>query len=192
VKRATAIEAVVFCVLVAVGVLSRVTFLTPPNFHAVAAAALFAGFFFRSGVVALAVPTVSMMISDAMIGGHAPLVMATVYAALAAPVAWRVLLQKKLTVTRVGLGAVSASVLFFVTTNLAAWPTLYPLTTAGLAHAYTAAIPFFQWTLAGDLCYSALFFGTYALAVKLAPARMMQPAAVLPLSQATADVAAAV
>jgi hypothetical protein len=141
VKRATAIEAVVFCSLVVVGVLSRVTFLTPPNFHAVAAAALFAGFFFRSKVAAMAVPIVSMMISDLMIGGHAPLVMATVYAALVAPVAWRFVLQTKLTAVRVGMGAASASVLFFLTTNLAAWPTLYPTTTAGLAHAYAAAGP---------------------------------------------------
>ena len=190
-KRAAAIEAVVFLGLVVVGVLSRVTFLTPPNFHAVAAAALFAGFFFRSSVVALAVPTVSMMISDAMIGGHAPLVMATVYAALAAPVAWRCLLHKKLTAGRVGLGALSASVLFFLTTNLAAWPTLYPTTTAGLAHAYTAAVPFFQWTLAGDLCYSALFFGAYALVTSLAPDRSAIVANATTIEPLTADVAAA-
>lgn len=170
-KRAIVIEAAVFCGLVTVGVLSRVTFITPPNFHAVAAATLFAGFFFRSRVVALAVPMVSMMISDAMIGGHAPIVMATVYAALAAPIVWRGMLQNKLSASRVGMGAVSASVLFFVTTNLAAWPTLYSISWAGLAHAYTAAIPFFQWTLAGDLCYSALFFGTYAVVTSLAPTR---------------------
>jgi hypothetical protein len=111
------------------------------------------------------------MISDAMIGGHAPIVMATVYAALAAPIVWRGLLQKQLTAGRVAMCAVSASVLFFVATNLAAWPTLYPVTSAGLAHAYAAAIPFFQWTLAGDLCYSAVFFGTYALVTGIAPAR---------------------
>ena len=39
----------------------------------------------------------------------------------------------------------------------------YPLTLAGLGACYVAAIPFFQNTVAGDLFYSALLFGGFAL-----------------------------
>jgi len=40
---------------------------------------------------------------------------------------------------------------------------MYPRTAAGLLACYTAAIPFFGWTLASDVLYSAVLFGLYAL-----------------------------
>ena len=54
--------------------------------------------------------------------------------------------------------------LFFVATNLAVWAegALYPRTLDGLAACYFAAIPFFGWTLGGDLFYTALMFGLFA------------------------------
>jgi len=53
--------------------------------------------------------------------------------------------------------------LFFLVTNFAVWVAFYPSTLTGLAACFTAAIPFFQYTLAGDMVYSGLFFGVYAL-----------------------------
>ena len=38
---------------------------------------------------------------------------------------------------------------------------LYPMNMAGLVACYTAAIPFFQNTLLGDLVYSGLLFLIY-------------------------------
>jgi hypothetical protein len=60
-------------------------------------------------------------------------------------------------------------VLFFVVTNFGAWATgmLYPLTWEGLVACYVAAIPFFGNTLAGDLVYTGLLFGAFALAERL-------------------------
>ena len=46
----------------------------------------------------------------------------------------------------------------------------YPKTFAGLVACYAAAIPFFQNTLAGDLVFTALLFGGFALAERLLPA----------------------
>jgi len=45
----------------------------------------------------------------------------------------------------------------------------YPLTSAGLAACYVAAIPFFQTTVAADLVYAGLLFGGFALAEHFLP-----------------------
>lgn len=60
------------------------------------------------------------------------------------------------------------SVLFFVITNLGVWQAgfLYPTTWAGLVECYTLALPFFRNALLGDLFYSTVLFGLYALASK--------------------------
>jgi len=40
---------------------------------------------------------------------------------------------------------------------------MYPQTFAGMMASYVAAIPFFANTVAGDLFYTALLFGGFAL-----------------------------
>ena len=58
--------------------------------------------------------------------------------------------------------SLSASAVFFITTNFGAWLSLemnYPRTLAGLLAAYTAGIPFFQNTVLADLAGTAAFFG---------------------------------
>jgi hypothetical protein len=54
----------------------------------------------------------------------------------------------------------SASALFFLTTNLGTWADgqLYPLTLAGLVECYTLALPFFGRTVLADLLGTALLF----------------------------------
>jgi hypothetical protein len=66
----------------------------------------------------------------------------------------------------------ASSVLFFIITNFGTWATtsLYPHSLAGLDTCYIAAIPFFWNTLAGDLFYSALLFGGFALLERSIPA----------------------
>jgi hypothetical protein len=62
-------------------------------------------------------------------------------------------------------------VTFFLITNFGMWlfSGFYPLTSAGLAACYVAAIPFFQNTVAADLFYAALLFGGFALAERMVP-----------------------
>ena len=47
---------------------------------------------------------------------------------------------------------------------------------AGLVLCYTQAIPFFRYTLTGDLLFAFMLFGGYALAVQLGFAARTQPA----------------
>jgi hypothetical protein len=60
---------------------------------------------------------------------------------------------------------------FFLISNFASWlqsgmyvtvPTPYPHTLGGLFQCYVAALPFFGWTLLGDMTYGAVFFGLHA------------------------------
>jgi hypothetical protein len=66
---------------------------------------------------------------------------------------------------RVGGASLAGSVSFFVVSNFAVWafwPT-YPKTFSGLMTCYAVGIPFFRHTLAGDLLFTAVFFGSFAL-----------------------------
>lgn len=70
---------------------------------------------------------------------------------------------------RIGGTAVLASVLFFLTTNFASWLSPvhgYERSFAGLMESYTLALPFLKGTAAGDVFYSAIIFGGYALATR--------------------------
>jgi hypothetical protein len=50
---------------------------------------------------------------------------------------------------------------------------MYPMSAAGLAACYVAAIPFFQNTVAGDLFYTGVLFGGFALLELAVP--MLRP-----------------
>jgi hypothetical protein len=54
---------------------------------------------------------------------------------------------------------------FFLTTNFGVWffGTLYAHDLSGLLRCYAAALPFFKYTLAGDLFYSVGIFGSFVM-----------------------------
>ncbi len=188
-KRATT-EAIVFVLLVAAGAASRVVFRELPNFAPIAALALFAGYYFRHSVVALLVPLAAMLISDCFLGFYEWQLLAVVYAMLTLPVALRPLARKFLAIERRQLSRTAASLagllscslgsslLFFAATNFAVWygSTWYPQNWHGLVECYAAAMPFFKYTLLGDLFYASLLFGGYAAAVNLGWVRDLAPA----------------
>lgn len=146
----------------------------PPNFTAIGAMALFGGAYFSKKSFAFAVPLIAMFLSDIIIGFHPG--MYAVYLSFILIVMIGISLSNKRKVRqnsvlpgRVGnifLASVSASVLFFVITNFAMWLTgiLYPKTIAGLAECFIAAIPFFHYTLFGDLFFVGILFGAFELA----------------------------
>ena len=148
--------------------------------------ALFAGFYFRSSLAALAVPLLALSISDQFLGGYTPLVMLAVYAAGAAPIAWRAWLRRNLSPARVGVSSVASSVLFFAVTNFAVWCAWYPHTWDGFIRCYTVAVPFFGNTLRSDALFSAALFGTYAVAVRWSAQRRPAPIAATALQRACA------
>ena len=62
-------------------------------------------------------------------------------------------------------GALFLSALqFFLITNFPSWLSggLYPRTLAGLGACYTAALPFFGWTLLSELTFGGIFFALHA------------------------------
>ena len=188
-KRRTILEALVFILLVAFGIALRVHLQYMPNIAPVAALALFAGYFFRSYAVAICAPLAIMLVSDFFIGGYNGYMMIVVYAMLTLPVAMRGLLRRHLklgsrrlstALTAVaGLLACSlfSSLLFFAVTNLPAWLLfgMYEPTAAGLANCYLHALPFFRYTLAGDMLFVLVLFGGYALAMNLGQVKEAEP-----------------
>ena len=131
----------------------------PPNFSPIDAMAMFSGAYLGRRWLAFVAPLAALLLSDVVLGFYHG--MATVYAtvALVVMIGWWV--SSRRTALRIGAGSVVGSVVFFMITNFGMWlfSGFYPVTYAGLVACYTAAIPFFQNTIAGDLFYAVLLFG---------------------------------
>lgn len=141
----------------------------PPNFTPIGAMALFSGAYLGRRAIAFAAPLGALLLSDLVLGFYAG--MNFVYASLALAVLIGWALSARRSAARVGAAALASAILFFVVTNFGMWlfSGIYPNTPSGLAACYVAAIPFFQNSLAGDLFYSALLFGGFALAERMVP-----------------------
>jgi hypothetical protein len=137
----------------------------PPNFVPIAAISLFGGFVLRSRLMAVAIPIVAMLTGDLLIGTYDYRVMAVVYAALALPVLLAQLPRRRPTLPALATATIASSLVFFATTNFAVWyfGSLYSHDLPGLVECYVAAVPFFKFTLAGDLVWALLLFGSYGL-----------------------------
>ena len=135
----------------------------PPNFTPIGAMALFGGAYFGRRALAFAAPLGALLLSDLVIGFHSG--MPYVYGSVALIVLLGWAIARRIALVSVAAAAVASSVMFFIVTNFGTWATgeLYPQTVTGLVACYVAAIPFFQNTLAGDLLFSALLFGGFAL-----------------------------
>jgi hypothetical protein len=159
----------------------------PPNFSPVEAIALFGGAYVANRWAALWVPLAAMFLSDLALGlvnggiywsyflsaGYL-----LVYLCIALSAVLGFGLRGRVGVLRVGGYSLVGSLLFFIVTNFGAWlgSPMYPQTGAGLAAAYVAGIPFFQWTVLGTLFYSALLFGSFAWLRSRSPALVAQTA----------------
>jgi hypothetical protein len=150
-----------------------------PNVTPIAASAVFAGMVLRSRALALAVPISALLLSDLVVGSYDWRIMGVVYAALALPALLARWARARPVVVLAPL-VLSSSLLFFATTNFAVWAFsgMYADDLRGLVHCYVAALPFLWNTVAGDVLWTALLFGTWWSAKFLfAPA----PGGVLPL-----------
>jgi len=131
-----------------------------PNFTAIGAVALFAGYLFKTRREALFISFTAMLVSDIVIGFHSTLFW--VYGAFALIALLGHGLTKFSWLKALGLSVASA-VLFFIVTNFGVWASmsLYPKTAQGLGLCYVAAIPFFWNTLASQLIFGGLLFGLH-------------------------------
>jgi len=145
-----------------------------PNFTPLAAVALFSGAYIRNRWLAVAMPLMTMLLSDALLGFNGWIFVEqviTVYVTYAIIALMGTTMNKRAAWYKVGAGSLASSIIFFVTTNFAVWmggffhaPALYPMNFGGLVECYAAAVPFFRNTLASDMFYNVLLFGGFYLA----------------------------
>jgi len=135
----------------------------PPNFTPIAAIALFGGAQFSSKRAAFVVPLAGLFLSDLVFGFYG--ITPVVYGSFALTVCLGFWVRHR-SMQRIAFAALASAILFFVLTNFGVWAidNLYPKTMAGLADCYVAAIPVHRYMLLGNLLYSALLFGGFALA----------------------------
>lgn len=165
--RPLARTALLIAALVALAGLAR---LAPhaPNMTPVAAIGLFAAFATRRASLGVLASLLAIALSDLAVGGYDAGVQAVVWASLAIPALLGARIAQRRGIALFGLagGAVLlGSVAFFLATNLAVWAFsgMYAQTGAGLAACFAAAVPFFKFTLAGDLAWTGALFGAWAL-----------------------------
>ena len=142
----------------------------PPNFAPIAAMALFGGAYFNKKAFAFIIPLVAMFLTDAIIGIYS--YAWVVYLSFIVIVALGIFMLKKVSIKKLVVASLTASISFFAITNFGVWAlgTLYPKTPEGLLASYTAAIPFFQNSLIGDLFFVGVMFGVYELVKHKVPA----------------------
>lgn len=158
----TALAVALAALLVLWGVAGR-WLLETPNFKSVGAAALLAGLLLRDWRWAIAVPLTSLAISDWWLGGYQWSVAATVYGstclyALLGIWASRSSRASRIAMVSQALGlTLLGSLQFFLLTNLAVWmwSGWYGAGWTELVRCFVSAIPFYKWTLLGDLTFFA-------------------------------------
>ncbi|TWT30754.1 DUF6580 family putative transport protein [Blastopirellula retiformator] len=198
-KKETVEQLLLVLLLVSLGVSLRWMLVGYPNVAPTAALALFAGYKLSNVRWALLVPIGITTFSDLVIGAYSWPVMLAVYAGLSLPVflgiavrrfqpqlnSW---LAKLSTGLMVGGASIAGAVLFFLVSNFAVWTAtaaglglpMYEPNLAGLVECYVAALPFFRYTLTGDLVFCGAIFGTYALGCMLLAAPQKETAAAIP------------
>jgi hypothetical protein len=94
----------------------------------------------------------------------------------------RALLRKTKSAWKIGGATLLGSTVFYLVTNFGSWyggldkPTaMYAPTTAGLIDCYVRALPYFGFTLAGDLGFAYVLFGAHAWLAEFAKARGRAP-----------------
>jgi hypothetical protein len=142
----------------------------PWNLTSVAAVALFAGAYLEDRRLAFAIPLAALFLSDLVLGFYQGL--PVVYFSFALIVGLGLWLRTRRGPLMIAGATLAGSVLFFILTNLGVWAfgPLYPHSAAGLAACFTAALPFFRGTLAGDAFYSLILFCGFALLERRVPA----------------------
>ena len=155
--------------LLAIAILFRVfkdAYHLIPNFAPIAAIALFGGVYLKKKW-AIILPLSAMAVSDLFIGYYSLPVMLSVYGSFALIGIIGLAIRKNKKLLTVFGGAIGGSVLFFVITNFGVWAftPMYAKTIEGLIQCYVLAIPFFKYTMLGDVFFVGVLFGSYEFAL---------------------------
>jgi hypothetical protein len=135
------------------------------NMAPIAAIALFSGAYLDRRIAPW-VPLVIMVVTDIVLGLH-DMVFFT-WGAFILVGFMGMVLKKQKTPLSIFLMTVGGSLVFFAVSNFGVWLRWYPLTFEGFVNCYVMALPFLRNTMAGNLVFSAVLFGSYELARRTA------------------------
>jgi hypothetical protein len=164
-------------VLIVAGILSRII---PhmPNFTAVGATALFAGSILMPRMLAFLLPIIILWVSDLLLNnflyknmypeaytGWVWMGSTWVYLSFLAITFIGQVFIKRVQFLPILTASITASVLFFLVTNFGVWlhNPIWSQDFNGFSQCLLIALPFFWNTLAGDLIFSGVLFGSYYL-----------------------------
>jgi len=126
----------------------------PLNFTPITSLALFSGVMFNRKWLGLIIPLIAMFLSDIILGFS--MISFWVYASfgLITLFGWFI---KKLNIHSILL----SSIIFFIVSNFGVWVLGYPHTIEGILLCYTMAIPFFGYSIIGDLFWGFVIKFSY-------------------------------
>jgi hypothetical protein len=151
----------------------------PNNFTAIGALAIFGAYTVQNKWLSSILPLMAMWVSDLVINN---IVYSSytnsmiwfsegfvwIYAGVLAHsfISWFLVSNNKF--TNIIGSSLFGAIAFFILSNSGVWvgSTMYPFTFSGLTACFGAAIPFFANTLAGNLFFSFILFGSYFLIEK--------------------------
>lgn len=160
----------------------------PPNFAPITAMALFGAATLADRRLGILTPLLALFVSDMCIEVANRMGLVTswgiysgmwfMYGCTFLITLIGLLLRARRNVPAIAGATLAGSVIFFVVTNFGVWAfggldlngNPYPHTLEGFLACYTAAIPFFKYTLLGDAVYSTALFGGFAIATLCWPA----------------------
>ena len=139
----------------------------PANFAPIGAFGLFCGA--HAGTrTAWGYPVAALTGYVVAIGGYHWLVLGSVILGFSIPAAMgRHWLAGRARWRRIGWSSLAASVVFFLISNLGSWIAFGTAQGETLVHHYARGVPYFWSTLAGDLFFSAVLFGSYRVVSRL-------------------------
>jgi hypothetical protein len=134
-----------------------------PNMTSITAVALFGGAYFQDRRLAFVVPLTALFLSDLVLGLYSG--MAVVYLSFVLIVGIGLWLRTRRQPALIAGAALFSALLFFGVTNFGVWAFghLYPKTSSGLTACFAAAVPFLRNELIGDLVYTLIMFGGFAI-----------------------------
>ena len=137
----------------------------PPNFSPVTAIALFGGLNFSDKRIAFSIPLIILFLSDLILG--ISIINLFVYTGFSIIV----FLGTKIKSIKFG-NIILSSFIFFLISNFGVWIIGYPKNIEGLILCYTMAIPFFGYSIAGDLFFGYLFKISFSKITSILPSRI--------------------
>lgn len=165
-----------FIFVLAAVLLAAVSRILPhiPNFTPIAAMALFGAVNFSDKRLAFVLPLIAMILSDLALelmfgwGFHNTVIYVYVSFILTSCIGLYV--RKHNNVKTLLAASLASSILFFVITNFGVWAANgFVGGGAGLSGVYVLGLPYFSYTLIGDLFYNAILFGSLYFAQRSFP-----------------------